>query len=258
LEENSQRQILRLNVKTIRGKLKVPHTNVSVRLFSGLNFIRSEQSAESATNLLLTVQGYLYLECRESRCSLAVYSGEEVVGVGALELNIVGFFERRVGVVCPHTRKELGYLMVAVQSEKHPARSIQLAQLTLHLGRLQIQRPAFLSFTVTGCYTRTELQDPHGPTLAFRRLILMKYTTEQHLEIALTDGTQDILRTVVSIEELKSCGDPIACMKVLQLNEGLGCTLEMTCIYGDLNKINPREVLPPQPVKPKPVPPMGI
>jgi hypothetical protein len=89
---------------------------------------------------------------------MVVCSGEEVVGMGSLQLNIMGFFERRVGVVCPRTRKELGYLMVAVQSEKHPANTIQLAQLKMHTGQLQLKTPVYLSFSLPGSYTRTEMQ----------------------------------------------------------------------------------------------------
>lgn len=54
---------------------------------------------------------------------------------------------------------------------------------------------------------------------------------------------QDILKKVVSIEELKSCGDPAVCRKVIVLSEELGCKLELACIYGDLNKIKLTEVL---------------
>lgn len=49
-------------------------------------------------------------------------------------LNIIGFFDRRVGILSPETNKELGYIIISIQSEKYQSKPLQLAQLKLNLG----------------------------------------------------------------------------------------------------------------------------
>lgn len=41
LEENNQRQVLKLTLKAIKVKLKTPKAGISVRAFSGMNFVLS-------------------------------------------------------------------------------------------------------------------------------------------------------------------------------------------------------------------------
>lgn len=41
LEENNQNQVLKLTIKTIKFKLKAPRSAISVRAFSGMNFVLS-------------------------------------------------------------------------------------------------------------------------------------------------------------------------------------------------------------------------
>ncbi len=47
---------------------------------------------EESNELLFTVNRYLYLESKETRCNFIVYSNEEIIGFGSLKLNMIGFF----------------------------------------------------------------------------------------------------------------------------------------------------------------------
>jgi hypothetical protein len=82
-------------------KLKTPQKAISVRAFSGMNYLITEECKEESSEFLLKMNQYLYLDYKENKCNFIVYSNEEVLGYGVLLLNIIGFFERRVGIISP-------------------------------------------------------------------------------------------------------------------------------------------------------------
>lgn len=102
--------MIKIFIKHVKVKLRQPQTGVYVKILAGNNIIESACNYESTPMLHFDIKDFIYADIHEQKCNFAIYTKkeedkEEVIGNGVMIMDMMGNFEKRIGILPENGKK---------------------------------------------------------------------------------------------------------------------------------------------------------